>query len=104
MGITRMKCGKKGHFAKCCRTKGTEIFAKSRRVIKARAQRIKKIDEREDSSSVLVVEDEKIVLTVDGDKNGLFSMSGKLNGNPFKTMLDSGSPVTIFEIKISNEY
>ena len=26
-------------------------------------------------------------------------MSGKMNGNPFKTMVDSGSPVTIFEIE-----
>ena len=25
-------------------------------------------------------------------------MSGKINGNPFITMMDSGSPVTIFEI------
>ena len=46
-----------------------------------------------------MVEDDKIVLTIDGDENGPFSMSGKINGNPFKTRVDSGSPVTIFEIE-----
>ena len=40
IGITCMECGKKGHFAKCCQTKGAGNFAKSRKVIKAPAQRI----------------------------------------------------------------
>ena len=94
-----MKCGKKGHFAKCCQTKGAGNFAKSRKVNKAPAQRIQRTDEWEDSSSSSVVEDDKNVLTIDGDENGQFSMSGKINGNPFETMVDSGSPVTIFEIE-----
>ena len=34
IGITCMKCGKKGHFAKCCQTKGPGNFAKSRKVAK----------------------------------------------------------------------
>ena len=99
IGITCMKCGKKGHFAKCCQTKGAGNFAKIRKVIKAPAQRIQRIDEWEDSSSGSVLEDDKIVLTIDGNENGQFSTSGKINGNPFKTMVDSGSPVTIFEIE-----
>ena len=33
IGITCMKCGKKGHFAKCCQTKGAGNLAKSRKVI-----------------------------------------------------------------------
>ena len=47
----------------------------------------------------ITVEDDKTVLTIDGDENRQFSMSGKINGNPFKTMVDSVSPVTIFEIE-----
>ena len=46
-----------------------------------------------------MVEDDKIVLTIDCYENGQFSISGKLNGNLFKTMVDPGSPVTIFKIE-----
>ena len=99
MGITCMKCGKKGHFAKCCQTRGAGNFAKSRKITQPPPQRIQRIGEWEESSSRSAIEDDKIVLTIDGDENGQFSMSGKINGNPFKTMVDSGSPVTIFEIE-----
>ena len=99
MGITCMKCGKKGHFAKCCQTRGAGNFAKSRKITKPSSQRIQRIDEWEESSSGSAIEGDKIVLKIDGDENGQFSMSGKINGNPFKTMVDSGSPVTIFEIE-----
>ena len=99
MGITCIKCRKKGHFAKCCQPEGAGKFTKSRKVIKAPAQRIQRIDEWENSSPGSVVEDDKIVLTIDGDENGELSMSGERNGNPLKTMVDSGSPVTIFEIE-----
>ena len=97
--VYEMWRGRLFHFAKCCQIRGAGNFAKSRKVIKAPAQRIQRIDEWEDSSSVLEVEDDKIVLTIDGDENGQFSMSGKINGNLFKTRVDSGSPVTIFEIE-----
>ena len=45
MGIKCMKCGKKGHFAKCCQTEGAGSFAKSRKVTEAPAQLIQRIDE-----------------------------------------------------------
>ena len=92
------KVWKKGPFRKMLPNKSAENFAKSRKVIKAPPPRIQRIDEW-DSSSNSAVEGDKIVLTIDGDENGQFSMSGKINGNPFKTMVDSGSPVTIFEIE-----
>ena len=94
-----MKYGKKGHFAKCCQTKGAGNFSKSRKDTEAPAQRIQRVDEWKDSSTDSVVVDDKIVLKIDGDENGQFSMSGKINGNPFKTMVNSGSPVTIFVIE-----
>ena len=78
--------------------KGAGNFAKSSKVIKAPPPRIQRIDEW-DSSSNSAIEDDKIVLTIDGDENGQFSISGKMNGNLFKTMVDSGSPVTMFEIE-----
>ena len=73
-----MKCGKKGRFAKCCQTKAAGIFAKSRKVAKP-LQRIQKTDEwsentNEDGS---VVDEDKI----EGDDNGHFTMTGKMNGN-----------------------
>ena len=98
-GITCMKCGKKRYFAKCCQTRDAGNFAKSRKVTKAPAQSIQRLDEWEDSSSGSIVEEDRIVLTIEGEENGQFSMSGKINGNPFKTMVDSGSPVTLFEIE-----
>ena len=98
IGITCMKCGKKGHLAKCCQTKGAGNFAKSRKVAKP-PQRIQRVDEWSDSENEgSIVDEEKVVLTIEGDENGHFTMKGKINGNEFQTMVDSGSPVTIFEI------
>ena len=89
---------KKGHFAKCCQTKGAGNFAKIRKVAKS-PQRIQRIDEWSDNENEgSIVDEENVVLTKEGDENGNFTMKGKINGNAFQTMLDSGSPVTIFEI------
>ena len=49
IGITCMKCGKKGHFARCCQTRGAGTFAKSRKVAKP-PQRIQRLDEWSESS------------------------------------------------------
>ena len=95
-----MKCGKKGHFAKCCQTKGAGRFAKIRKVARA-PQRIQRIDEWNDSSNdnESVADDEKLVLTITGDENGQFTITGRINGNPITAMVDSGSPVTIFGVE-----
>ena len=53
-----------------------------------------------------MVEDDKIVLIIDGDENGQISMSENINGNPFKTMVDSRSPMkrkTLFIIQLSED-
>ena len=49
-------------------------------------------------AKVATVDEEKVVLTIEGDENGQFTKKEKINGNPFQTMVDSGSPVTIFPI------
>ena len=94
-----MKCGKKGHFAKNCQSRGAGTSAKSRKVAKP-PRRLQRIDEWDESSNDIdsVVEDDKVVLATHGDENGQNTMTGKRNGNPFKTMVDSASPVTSFEI------
>ena len=45
-----------------------------------------------------MVDEDNIVLTIEGDENGHFTMKGKINGIQFKAMVDSSSTVTIFEI------
>ena len=90
IGIPCMKCGQKGHFAKCCHTKGAGNFAKSRRVAKP-PQRIQQIDEWSDSQNEgSIVDEKKVVLTIEGDENGHLTIKGKINGNDFQTMVDSG--------------
>ena len=90
---------RKRHFAKCCQTKGAGSFAKNQKVARA-LQKIQRIDEWFDSSNdnEPVTDDEKILLTFTGDENGQFTMTPRINGNPFTAMVDSGSPVTIFEV------
>ena len=92
MGITCMKCGKKGNFAKLCQTKGAGNFAKSRKVMRPPQQQIQRIDEWDETSNDSTIEEDKLVLTIEGDENGQFTMSKKINGYPFKTMVDSGHP------------
>ena len=90
-----MKCEKKAHFAKCCQTKGAGKFRK----VAKKPQRVQRIDEWSESENKgSIVDEEKMVPTIEGDKNGHFTMKEKINGNEFQTMVDSGSPVTVFEI------
>ena len=90
---------KEGTFRKMLPNQRCRKFCKNRKVTKPPAQSIQRIDDWEDSSSGSIVEEDRIVLTIEREANGQFSMSGKINGNPFKAMVDSGSPVTIFEIE-----
>ena len=45
-------------------------------------------------------DDNFLVLNVDGQNENIkqYYMEGFINGNRFKTMIDSGSPVTIFAL------
>ena len=60
-------------------------------------QQIQRIDDWDESSNDSTTKEDKLVLTIEGDENGQFTVSGTMNGNSFKTMEDSGSPITIFE-------
>ena len=51
-----------------------------------------------ESSEESIADNEKVILTNEGDTSGQFTMKEKNNGNPFQTMVDSGSPKTIFAI------
>ena len=50
-------------------------------------------DQSEDSNEY---EEDKVVLHVGGGGNQPFMMKGKLNNESFTTMIDSGSPITLF--------
>ena len=54
--------------------------------------------EREDNQSEESNEqdEDNMVLYIDGSDNQPFVMKGKINNQPFTTMIDSGSPITIF--------
>ena len=99
IGVTCMKYGKKGHSAKCCQRKGAGAFAECRKVAEP-PQRIQRIEELSESSQgeKSTEDDDKILLTIADDENGQFTMTGRVNGNAFKTMVDYGFPVTLFAI------
>ena len=82
-----MKCGKKGHFAKCCQTEGANNFAKSRKVMRPPQQQFQRIDDCDESSNDSTIEEGKLVLTIEGDKNGQFTRSGK---NKRKSIQNNG--------------
>ena len=50
-----------------------------------------------------IMNDSKMVPTIERDLNGQFTTSGKTNRNSFKTMFDSGLPVTKLEINDMKE-
>ena len=54
--------------------------------------------EREDNQSQESNEqdEDNMVLHIGGSDNQPFVMKGKINNQPFSTMIDSGSPITIF--------
>ena len=89
---------KRGIWRSVAKQKGLEISQKIRKVAKP-PQRIQRIDEWSESDNEgSLVDEAKVVLTIEGDENGHLTMKGKINANNFQMMVDSGSQVTIFEI------
>ena len=94
-------CGRKVHLERVCNQKrkdNTLQFAKSRAngVRDQFKKRVQLVDQDEEDD-----EDESyMVLNVEGEEENSkpYYMEGFINGNRFKTMIDSGSPVTIFTL------
>ena len=90
-------CGRKGHLEKVCNKKKDKFQQNGK--LKANGsseqtnRRVLLVDqEDEDDENIMV-------LNVEGDENTKsYYMEGFINGNKFKTMIDSGSPVTIFAL------
>ena len=88
-------CGKKGHLEKVCNQKKSDNnqgLGKNRGF----AKRVQLVDQKDNDD-----EDENyMVLNVEGNDNNtkLYHMEGFISGNQFKTMIDTGSPVTIYAL------
>ena len=90
-------CGRKGHLEKVCNQKKDGFQQNGKFKANGSSEqtnrRVQLVDQDEE-------DDENImVLNVEGDENTKpYYMEGFINGNRFKTMIDSGSPVTIFAL------
>ena len=86
-------CGKKGHLEKVCNRKSdNQNFCKNRGF----AKRVQLVDQEDNDD-----EDENyMVLNVEGNDNNTkpYYKESFINGNRFKTMIDTGSPGTIYAL------
>ena len=89
-------CGRMGHLEKVCNQEKRDSNLKvgSGRGFGERVQRVDPDESGEDE------EGDYMVLKVDSvkDNSKPFYMEGFINGNKFKAMIDTGCPVTIFEL------
>ena len=89
-------CGRKGHLEKVCneKKKDSNLKVGSSRGFGKRVQIVDLDESGEDD------EGDYMVLKVDSvkDNSKPFYMEGFITGNKFKAMIDTGSPVTIFEL------
>ena len=89
-------CGRKGHLQRVCNQKKKDTYQKNGKT-RGFGNRVQLVDQKEFDE-----EDEDIymVLNVEGGSNEAkpFYLEGFFNGNRFKTMIDTGSPVTIFAL------
>ena len=87
-------CGRKGHLERICNQKKKDTYPKNGKPRRF-GNRVQLVDQEESDNED---EDDYMVLNVEGSENDSkpFYMEGFINGNRFKTMIDTGSPVTIF--------
>ena len=92
-------CGRKGHLEKVCNQKKKDNLQQSGRFRASGSseqinRRVRLVDQEEED------DDNFLVLNIDGQSENIkpYYMEGFINGNRFKTMIDSGSPVTIFAL------
>ena len=89
-------CGPNGHLERVCNQKKKDTYQKNGK-LRGFGNRVQLVDQEEFDEED---EDDYMVLNVEGGSNEAkpFSMEGFINGNRFKTMTDTGSPVTIFAL------
>ena len=87
-------CGRKGHLERVCNQKKKDTYPKNGKPRRF-GNRVQLVDQEESDNED---EDNYMVLNVEGNESDSkpFYMEGFINGNRFKTMIDTGSPVTIF--------
>ena len=92
-------CGRKGHSEKVCSQKKKDKLQQSGK-FKASGSgeqtnyRVQLVDQKED-------EDYESIMVLNVERNEdlkSYYMEGLMNGNKFRTMIDSGSPITIFAL------
>ena len=85
-----------GHFARCCQKNPDARNRPSGR--RPEMRRINVVSREDQTSSEESSENntDRIVLHLDGPGEQPFLMKGWINGKRFETMIDTGSPVTIF--------
>ena len=90
-------CAMTGHFARMCkRPKTGNIRGRGRMSERGGLRRINQIEQDDSQSeSSNEMNEENMVLHVSGAGNQPFVLKCKIK-EPFKTMIDSGSPITIF--------
>ena len=93
-------CGRKGHLERTCDQKKKYTDQKNGK-LRGFGNRVQFVDQEEiDDEDEDEDKDVYMVLNVEGGRNEAkpFYMEGFINGNRFKTMIDTGYPVTIFAL------
>ena len=89
-------CGRKGHLERICNQKKKDTYQKSGNS-RGSGRRVQLVDQDNCDDEE---DDDYMVLNVEGGNNDTkpFYMDGFINGNHFKTMIDTGSPLIIFAL------
>ena len=97
----RCKCCKiVGHTEKCCNKKHPNRQKEMVKRLKSRnEQGMRRVNYIEDTEDELEVDEEQLVLKIEGKGSKPFYMEGLMCGNYFKAIIDTGSPVSIFTEK-----
>ena len=89
-----------GHTEKCCNKKHPKRQKEMVKRLKSRnEQGMRRVDYIEDTEDESEVDEEQLVLKIEGKGSKPFYMEGLMCGNYFKAIIDTGSPVSIFTEK-----
>ena len=89
-------CSITGHWEKCCNQKHPQRKRDMQRRMKNKRKEIKGINYVSEDEEEL--DDDEMMLQVDGEGTNQFTIEGLLCGNNLKAILDTGSPLSIFPI------